>query len=274
MRAFKLMSYILTSLLLFCLIGCYRTEKVYKSEYFTYCIREWYMEGKYVSILELTEKGQEQETIIIPAHIGGIPVREMGYFKKGSWEEAPYYYYFKSNNLKRVYIEFDNPISTRNINPYMFSKYCPNIEKVMFLYYDYPRASWQRILHFPAFFRSDFLVDYRGWKKEGDKISFDETTVLPASVSYMYNYEGAPNNEYYWIDDYENELIKYKPHDPVREGYTFEGWYKNNECSETWDFETDIIPERIVEEHPKFKDYQHYTYVETKLYAKWKKISN
>lgn len=29
--------------------------------------------------------------------------------------------------------------------------------------------------------------------------------------------------------------------DPVREGYTFDGWFKDAGCSIAWDFETDVI---------------------------------
>jgi len=41
------------------------------------------------------------------------------------------------------------------------------------------------------------------------------------------------------------------PEDPERAGFFFEGWYKNVELTEPWDFETDVIDSSIV------------------LYAKW-----
>lgn len=45
-----------------------------------------------------------------------------------------------------------------------------------------------------------------------------------ANVSYFYNYEGAPNDGYYWLDDLEDgETIKYIPENPTREGYLFGG---------------------------------------------------
>jgi len=43
-----------------------------------------------------------------------------------------------------------------------------------------------------------------------------------------------------------------KPADPVRPGYTFNGWYKDNNLSQSWNFNTDTITETI-----------------TNLYAKW-----
>ena len=33
--------------------------------------------------------------------------------------------------------------------------------------------------------------------------------------------------------------------EPQREGYTFEGWYKEKECINEWDFEVDMTKEEI-----------------------------
>lgn len=44
-----------------------------------------------------------------------------------------------------------------------------------------------------------------------------------------------------------------KPADPVRNGYTFGGWYQDEACTEPWDFENDTV-----------------TSVLQELYAKWK----
>jgi len=53
----------------------------------------------------------------------------------------------------------------------------------------------------------------------------------------------------------------------MRKGYAFVGWYKEPECVNAWDFDNDRLP--------KFEyDSDGYitNFVETKLYAKWKKI--
>ncbi len=95
------------------------------------------------------------------------------------------------------------------------------------------------------------------------------SNVYPANVSYKWNYEEAPNSGYYWIDDYYNEIISYIPTDPIREGYIFDGWYKEPECINKWDFDNDIVPgtewEFITQSpHKTLVEYQ-----ETILYAKW-----
>ena len=42
--------------------------------------------------------------------------------------------------------------------------------------------------------------------------------------------------------------ITYIPEAPTREGYTFGGWYKEEECINAWNFETDTLPEAILDE--------------------------
>ncbi|MCR5448314.1 MAG: leucine-rich repeat protein [Solobacterium sp.] len=37
-----------------------------------------------------------------------------------------------------------------------------------------------------------------------------------------------------------------RPKDPERKGYFFEGWFKDDECTEVWDFETDTVQEDTV----------------------------
>ena len=89
--------------------------------------------------------------------------------------------------------------------------------------------------------------------------------MFPANVSYYLNYEIENHDDYHWIDDYDyGSKITYIPNDPIREGYTFGGWYKEEECINAWDFELDTLPEAILDEETGEPVYQ-----ETKLYAKW-----
>lgn len=37
----------------------------------------------------------------------------------------------------------------------------------------------------------------------------------------MYNYEGAENEGYYWVDSYDQSLIEFIPPEPQKEGYIF-----------------------------------------------------
>ncbi len=86
-----------------------------------------------------------------------------------------------------------------------------------------------------------------------------------ANTSYMFNYEGAPNDGYFFINDFERGgLIEDTPYEPQREGYTFGGWYKEPECINKWDFAQDKLPEATCDEAGYVTDF-----VETKLYAAW-----
>ena len=91
--------------------------------------------------------------------------------------------------------------------------------------------------------------------------------IYKANTAYMFNYEGAPNEGYYFINDFERGgLVENTPYKPIREGYEFCGWYKESECKTKWDFNTDVLPE------PTYGENGELEYVETKLYAKWRKI--
>ena len=91
--------------------------------------------------------------------------------------------------------------------------------------------------------------------------------ILPANVSFMFNYNGSPNDDYFYIDNFGyGEKIMTPPYCPVREGYEFGGWYKESECINKWDFKTDTLPQA------QFDDEEQEIYQETKLYAKWIKI--
>ena len=76
-------------------------------------------------------------------------------------------------------------------------------------------------------------------EKKGLFINIDLTYI--ANIEFVYNYEGAPNEGYYWIDDVEDgEKVEIIPPDPKRDGYTFCGWYTEPECENEWSFDTVI----------------------------------
>ncbi len=100
-----------------------------------------------------------------------------------------------------------------------------------------------------GFCRDDFEVSY---------------SLKIANTAYMFNYEGAPNDGYYFINDFGyGGLIEDTPYKPLREGYTFGGWYKEPECINEWDFDSDTLPaaEYDDEGNPLLND--------IKLYARW-----
>ena len=88
---------------------------------------------------------------------------------------------------------------------------------------------------------------------------------IPANISYFFNYDNCPNDNYFFIDIVEEsgKLTK-PPYDPKREGYTFAGWYKDEACTEIFDFDNDIVEIKFDEEGNRI-------YEEICLYAGWEK---
>ena len=80
----------------------------------------------------------------------------------------------------------------------------------------------------------------------------------------MFNYENCPNDGYFFINDFEyGATIENTPYEPIRNGYTFGGWYKESDCINVWNFETDTLPQA------QHNEQEQELYQETKLYAKW-----
>lgn len=205
-------------------------------EYFEYEIMGA-KENRYIRIMELTELGKEQEYIIIPGEIDGIKVTRLGgaYFY-GAWD---------SEKLKKVYVaSYDEIVTGDN-----FFDRCKGLEKII-LFFVPTIGGYESA---PGSYLSLNLPQTTGYSTSGR-----------ANVSFRYNYAGAPNDGFYWIDDLDDELIGYIPPAPEREGYMFGGWYKEPACINAWNFAVDKIPAKIRDEDGAYIEYK-----ETCLYAQW-----
>lgn len=231
----KIISIMLTILLLFVaasMFGCYKKE-VYGD---LVCgIRG----GKtMIDIFGLSEEGKNKEIIIIPKVIDGYKVQLMGKSSLFGVVSPD----FQSEKLKRLY--FETELDYRRLS----LQEAVNLEKVFIL-----DANGNHIVSLDA--KECFLnkLDADVYKEVTDR-------VRPANVAYFYNYENAPNDGYYWIDDLEDgEKITYIPENPTREGYLFGGWFKDEACTEVWDFEKDAIIKPAE------------GFYENKIFAKWNK---
>lgn len=227
-----------------CLAGCTEEpKKTYEDEYFTYSKNE-YLNDELIYLTGLTEKGKEQEVLFIPSEYDGNKV----ILKANSLITT--LVNFDSEKLKKVYIS-DCVTNCRNLN--VVNGYI----KIIILSND--------IESIPN--RGQIFVTSEAYERS------PLSKVYPANVSYKWNYEEAPNSGYYWIDDYYNEIISYIPTDPIREGYIFDGWYKEPECINKWDFDNDIVPGTEWEFMTQSPYKTLVKYQETILYAKWEKIN-
>ena len=250
------------------LAGCQNNdlEQYYESGDFIYRLEDekLYLDG-------LTEQGKQKETIVIPEEIDGYKVERMFY---RAWIGGSEAVTFTSSNLKELYIIPDMKIVGINCD------YAKKLEKIVFIgvnnyvrkisvysNYDPEKVNYGKMVYYSNIdLYEDFKADDSGKIEKGKSFinSGSRYTGYVSNCNYFYNYEGAENDGYYWSDNYDyGEKITYVPQNPEREGYIFGGWYKEPECVNIWNFDTDTLPEA------KYNEEGEALYQETRLYAKW-----
>ena len=217
------------------------------SGYFKYKID---VDTKEVVLVGLTEKGEEQETLVIPSIIDGKKVSRIGYFKKRLWAGSYWASDFKSEKLKTIY--FPSGFSKSYIN--RFYKDIPNIEKIY-----WGDVIFNIELVYAADLKYISKNNYYEQIKQHEDY-FDCTKVNIANVTYYIN-DGTDNP--YFVDEVSDSVVNVIPPTPYREGYKFTNWYKEKECINLWDFEKDKVPKI------KYDSDGNEIYEEIKIYAGW-----
>ena len=91
----------------------------------------------------------------------------------------------------------------------------------------------------------------------------NDEDIVSANIAFLFNYDCHPNQGYFFVDYVEESgTVIQPPYTPKREGYTFAGWYKESECINAWNFDTDVVTIEFDEEGNRI-------YEEICLYAKW-----
>ena len=244
----KIISTILICVVFCCMVinfvGCGYRGQILENEYYIYQLN---YSNDDIAIIGLTNIGKAQEYLVIPETIGEKKVTSIRdtFFDVDKVRKQygdPVNVNFASEKLKKIFIAsseievIEAALSTGIVS----AQKNPSFEAWFYI-----SNENKDINH--GFYRTSFLSSKK-----------------TANVSYYYNYENAPNDGYYWIDNYGySKQIEYIPESPVRQGYTFGCWYKESGCFNVWDFETDTLPEVQYDERGKE------VYQETKLYAKW-----
>lgn len=223
----------------------------YDGEYFRYAVRT--EKGKKKGyLIGMTELGTEQTELILPQEIDGVPILGIGYKRKSALTSSGW---LGSDNLKKLYI----PFSLQDWEMQDYKAHFKNAYIIRLYDMEYNFDDAGNIISYPVYkqiINQDISYSPSNQRK-----------TLLANVSYMYNYEFAENDGYYWVDSYDNETISFIPPEPERSGYAFDGWYKEPECINAWDFETDKTGEEIELRSDNFDGYDANDI--TFLYAKW-----
>ncbi|MBQ9481630.1 MAG: InlB B-repeat-containing protein [Clostridia bacterium] len=241
------------------LSSCFKTDvQEYESGYYKYSVVTQNGESK-AYITGLTESGLEQQYLVYPNELDGNEIYGLGYKK---WIPTGHSYIGDIDclNVKKFYFP---TIQRENLGQCV-----SNANRITSIY-------WNNIYDNYSIYPGNMIrsgkevFGYNLFKTKEAMLKKNFNIFYVANVSYLYNYDNAPNDNYYWVDTYNEEQIQFIPPDPVRDGYLFGGWYKDMGCTEKWDFDEDIAPKEIVINRDKYKPYESYTGIY--LYAKWTK---
>ena len=267
------------------LCGCAHeseSEKIRNGYEIDGCLKYYYLEEKdrYLIVGDIGE--YNPETMVIPAYYKGKEV-QVGYRSRKDW--SPKNFAPSLINVSCVYFPFGNYDDS-------ISHVLPDGDKLVLetIYYcvDWvktveglfrKKGSVDRVLYckYPAFLERKGRINMdliETVSMENDYTMIVTVTIdlrdlydyqykiRVANTAYMFNYDGEPNGGYFFINNFDwGKKIDPAPYMPMRNGYEFKGWYKEPECINLWNFESDTLPqESEIGENP-----------ETKLYAGWEK---
>ena len=232
--------------------------------------------GKCYSIIGTTEEGQKyKENVYVPTHFNGLPVYYTFTTYTGNGgalgsNTMPvncknlYFNYMQKYDFvfrgqaEYIFVPVSNEAMSRSISSRIIytSTRVGYVSRLTYSYIMHSVCSSPNVEKFNE--TNGYILSYYNYGSR-------QYSIITANTSYMFNYKDSPNNDYFFINNFESEsLIEDTPYEPIREGYSFAAWYKEPECINEWDFEEDRLP--------KFEyDADGYitNFVETKLYAKW-----
>ena len=177
-----------------------------------------------VIILELTEKGQEQEILVIPEEINGLPVVQLGGDTKG----YPYMigHKLQSEKVRKIYCL----IKDRKLNSIYSNFKCTQRVDIV-LYAD----------SVASFCLNGDTCNNHFFSLINDETATEGRYILERSNVHFY-LNSKSENAIYWFDVINGNDYYVLPTEPIRDGYIFSGWYLNKECTIPWDGKF-VLPE-------------------------------
>lgn len=284
--ATSIMAMILAGVSIFGVSGClstfdFKNEFIWEGDFAYHEMSE----GNY-SVLDLTEQGKQKSVLYIPAYFrDGIvtytreehfgEVDDVGYSLNVGRKEKVYFPfghrgYSASNIMHFCYGNMDLEFyanSSEYYLDYILNHARPwGVGQLIKKYY-ISSGLFNILTQKLSAYQAEYPLITFSMENSYTVVAQEKETkslIHAANTSYMFNYEGEPNEGYFFINDFERGgLIEDTPYEPRREGYTFAGWYKEPECVNAWDFTKDTLPAAEYDEEGNL------LFVETKLYAKW-----
>ena len=205
-------------------------------------------------IIGLSEEGKKKETIVFPSVIDGYIVDGVG----ASWAYGKSSGEIIITNAKKIYFPSDYtlfvPLNLEsNHNNEEIKVYIVEIDFINYYYYmgiSQENIGWNNL------FVTEIVFDIFYSEYNEDVMKLEKANVV-------YYVDDKP----YFIDDCDGTLTNAIPPTPYKEGYEFIGWYKEQECLNKWNFESDIIAKK------EYDNEGNYIFKETRIYAKWEKLN-
>lgn len=188
--------------------GCTKNIETISTDFFVFELNH---KEKHATAIKLTDLGKEQEVLAIPSIVENLPVKHIG-------RQQRFFQPIKTNALKLT--DFQKKI------------YLPNsLNGQIWLTTD---TTVEAILNLATLGTFDEVFIINSFP-EIELFYLNESTRL--NTFFMFNFDSAENEGYYWMDYINGSNPYIIPSDPVRTGYSFDGWYYEEECTTSWNNE-------------------------------------
>lgn len=203
------------------------SNKEYESGDFKYSIYGK-KDDPHILIVGLTKEGKEKEVLVVPSTINGISVRAL---------EKPHLpllgstsTIWESTKLKKIILP-----SNVDVAKFTFDG-CPLLKQIFMVI----GSDSQKIFNHYELYKKSFDIFV---PKDYYNLNSEFMNIKPANVNYYYNFERADNDGVFWIDNVDEGalIVDVPPTEPIRERWTFGGWYTEPECINKWNFSADTV---------------------------------
>ena len=257
----------------------------------------YYYDDKYLHGYAITGDMEENnpEVMYLPAYYKGKEVKQVFYRTPiGYVMEETFGPSFK--NVKKLYVAFTplkHDFETSGVNDpcivheiyYAGVTHPESGGDFWYAMFEYNSLAEDQIFYFHEDFHSYVVANLKNlysiskyyiWNDFCDRTTLSRyngselkstITFYKANIAFYFNYQNSPNNDVFFVDNSEyGGTIRNTPYNPIRNGYKFTGWFKETECINKWNFDTDTLPIVDLDEEGNVAEF-----IETKLYAGWQK---